>query len=608
MGKSNSKPLTVTVKSELKGCAKIMCEKHGDETCKPLSFWVKTFGFPENGSFSVRLIQRLQDELDVYEKMNGYGSVDWKAFKMWKQEADEQQRRREKGRKKATGKTNPCPRLSHPQKDLNLVPASAAHQPVNPQWEVRGQPTPAEPTPPGPGSEDVLAGPVSEGRKSQTTPAINKIIEVPDLSEARAREIDGYDASTLDSEATRSPTTNGIEIIEDRDLREIGASVIEVYRARTQNSGTTRSLTTNGIEIIEERDLREIGASVMEVYRARTRDSGTTRSPTTNGIEIIEERDLREIGASVMEVYRARTQNSGIRRSQTINGIEIIEERDPRDIGAGAMEVYGATRSQKTHGIIQIVQVPDSYKVLTPDEISSIAKEMPNIDKRGGAAFVKILSQIVQQFKPSLREIYSLLIHSLKLKFCEVRGVWLERDGRYDWTPGAGYREHVEEICERIKTTFPAIERWEAIRWRQKPGETVEDHLIRLTKEFDDNSGLDPDTPLYGSLLKHYFLLGMDEQIKDQAFKHSPLWDMEPLSSIQAHAVHAEQTLRDLDDKKKQAEAQKEERLTKELIQALQALNGGRNGGQGPSRGSRRHGCWNCGDPSHWKRDCDQSG
>ncbi|XP_028459762.1 uncharacterized protein LOC114572360 [Perca flavescens] len=571
MGKSNSKPLTVTVKSKLKGCAKIMCKKHGDETCKPLSFWVKTFGFPENGSFSVRLIQRLQDKLDVYEKMNGYGSVDWKAFKMWKQETDVRQRRQEKGRKKAPGKTNPCPRPSHPQKDLNLVPASAAHQPVNPQREVRSRPTSAEPTPPGPESEDVLAGPVSEGRKSQTTPATNKIIEVPDLSEARAREIDGYDASTLDSEATRSPTTNGIEIIDDRDLREIGASV-------------------------------------MAVYRARTRDSGTRRSQTTNGIEIIEDCDLREIGASVMDVYRARTQNSGTRRSQTTNGIGIIEERDPRDIGAGAMEVYGATRSQKTHGIIQIVQVPDSYEVLTPDEISSIANEMPDIDKRGGAAFVKILSQIVQQFKPSLREIYSLLIHSMKLKFCELRGVWLERDRRYDWTPGAVYREHVEEICERIKTTFPAIERWEAIRWRQKPGETVEDHLIRLTKEFDDNSGLDPDTPLYGSLLKHYFLLGLDEQIKDQAFKHSPVWDMEPLSSIRAHAVHAEQTLRDLDDKKKQDTARMEERLTEELIQALQALKGGRNGGRGPSRGSRRHGCWNCGDPSHWKRDCDQSG
>lgn len=573
MGKSNSKPLTGTEESEksqpvrllgkrlcdrascknrkpkLKGCAKIMCEKHGDETCKQLPFWVDTFGFPENGSFSVRLIQRLQEELEDYEK-KGYGSVDWKPFKKWKEETEERQKQQEKGRKKAPGKTNLCPQPSHPQKDLNLLPASAAHQPANPQREVRGQPSPAERTPLGPRSappphhesataspsaEDVLVSPVSGRRKSQTTPATNKIIEVPNLRETGAREIDHYEASTLDSEATRS-------------------------------------LTTNGIEIIEERDLREIGAGVMDLYRARTQDSGTRRSQTTPAYH--------------------------------------IDGPNPRDIGAGAMDVYGATRTQKTHSIIQIVQVPYAYEVWTPDELRLIANELPDIAKRGGAAFVEILSQIVQQFKPSLREILSLVIHNLKLKFGKVQGDWPERlrDARYDWTPGAGYREHVEELCERIKTTFPAIVRWKAIDCRQKPGEMVEDYLIRLTKDFDENSGLDSDKPMYGFLLMNYFLLGLDKQIKDQARKHSQFWEIGPLSSIRAHAVRAEETLRDLDDKKKQATARLEERLMKACIQALQAANGRRNGGRGPSGGSRRHGCWICGDPSHWKRDCNQSG
>uniref|UniRef100_A0A8C9Z7E6 Uncharacterized protein n=1 Tax=Sander lucioperca TaxID=283035 RepID=A0A8C9Z7E6_SANLU len=224
-----------------------------------------------------------------------------------------------------------------------------------------------------------------------------------------------------------------------------------------------------------------------------------------------------------------------------------------------------ATRTQKTHSIIQIVQVPYAYEVWTPDELRLIANELPDIAKRGGAAFVEILSQIVQQFKPSLREILSLVIHNLKLKFGKVQGDWPERlrDARYDWTPGAGYREHVEELCERIKTTFPAIVRWKAIDCRQKPGEMVEDYLIRLTKDFDENSGLDSDKPMYGFLLMNYFLLGLDKQIKDQARKHSQFWEIGPLSSIRAHAVRAEETLRDLDDKKKQATARLEERLMK---------------------------------------------
>ncbi|KAA8583483.1 uncharacterized protein LOC116704999 [Etheostoma spectabile] len=530
MGKSNSKPWTVPEKSKLKGCAKIMCEKHGDKTCQQLPLWVKTFGFPENGSFSVRRIRLLQEELEDYEKKKGYGSVDWKEFRMWKQEAELRQGWQEKGRKKAPRKSSP----SHPQKDLAPLPAPAPHPPVDPRREVRGQPTPAERTPPGrrsapsphPSAEDVLVG-------EQTTHATYKTINEPHLRESGAGV---SKALTLDSEATRSPTTNGIKSIEGRDLRETGAGEMEVYRAWTQDSGTRRSQTT-------------------PVFR-------TGDGP------------------------------------------------NPRDIGAGAMEVYRPSSLQKTHNAIQIVQVPYAYGVWTPDEMRSFAKELPDVTKRGGAAFVKILSLIVQEFKPSLREIQSLLIHKLLLKFSKVKGNWLERDAPYDWTPGAGYRKHVEELYERIETAFPV--RLKAICCKKQPDETVDNYLIRLTEVFEDNSGLvpaaDPNMSLYESMLIYYFLQGLDEQIKDQAFKHSPFWETGRLSSVRAHAVHAEETLRVLEDKRKQDRVRLEERFMKVLIQLLQAENGWRNGGRGPSRGSRRHGCWNCGDLSHWKRDCDQSG
>ena len=128
MGKLNSKPFTEVC--DLMGCAKIMCEIHGDDSCKQLLVWQEKFGFPENGSFCIHRIQALQDELVKHEKMNGKTKINWVAFLMWRIESEKRNRQQssEQGGKREGRETNQYPQLSHSQKELDLLTASAAHQ------------------------------------------------------------------------------------------------------------------------------------------------------------------------------------------------------------------------------------------------------------------------------------------------------------------------------------------------------------------------------------------------------------------------------------------------------------------------------------------------
>ncbi|KAL7384188.1 hypothetical protein ABVT39_025810 [Epinephelus coioides] len=441
MGKNNSKPLVK--KSELMGCEKIMYEKHGEYTCRQLPLWVEKFGFPENGSFSVFQIQKLEENLEMYVNMNGKHKIDWVALKMWKTEAERRQRQQNRGRrrKRECGKTNPCPQHSHAQEEPDHLPASAAHQepqiqqPVNPERDVQGQLDAAERTMPVP----------------MTT-------------------------SSPFQEATIHPS---------------------------------------------------------------------------------------------------------------------------------AQEMHVPVAGMCSDG------------AWTQDEMRLIASELPNVAKRGGAAFVAELPQVVQTFKPSLREIRSLLLHCMGLKWMKVKGDWPDTDMCYDWTPGAGYRRHVENLCERIKSTFPAITRWDLIHnCKQQHGEMVCDYLARLTKIFEENSGItppaDPQTNSpYEEVLKGVFLFGIDKQIMDQVSKSCFTYRTERLSYILGHAIHHEKQMRISEEKKQQARAKQRDKLDKELLRYLEEANKG--GGRGRALSNQSHnaghwggGCWNCGDPNHWARHCNR--
>ncbi|XP_054456462.1 uncharacterized protein LOC129092514 [Anoplopoma fimbria] len=463
MGKSHSKRLTSGNldfdKSNLEGCAKIMCKKHGSDTCKQLPLWVEKCGFPVNGSFSVRKIQNLEENLEIYDGVIMYGvhKVDWKAFGMWKSETETRQRRQEKGHKRKAVETNngPSQRCSQPQKEPNLLPAPGAHQrgqnqqPVGPNQEVQGQLDAAKNTTPGP--------------ESALTPNRQSVLE------------------------------------------------------STQSMVETRA-------------------------------------------------------------------ESAITRSQTPSAIVVFVESKPRE-----------TEAEVT--------------AWSPEDLRSFAKELPDIEIKGGAGFVEVLSQMVHVYELRLREIRILILHIIKLKWSKVQGDWPETDLPYDWTTGTRYRRHVERLCARIKTTFPATARLHVIqRCKQQPGEMVADYLFRLTKVFDENVDMMPPADpkpesVYEHLLKHYYLKGMDEQISSWVRENCIGFYSQSLSVIQAHAVHAEQKLIMSEKEKEQARALLEERLMKAQIRALQRANRGRG------RGSRNavawnDGCWNCGDRDHWARDC----
>lgn len=85
MGKNQSK--MKGSKIEYEGCAKIMCDKHGDWTCEHLEFW-ENCGFSASGSFSLNQIDKLRKQLESAEtKKRKKKDVGWKAYSEWKAEA-----------------------------------------------------------------------------------------------------------------------------------------------------------------------------------------------------------------------------------------------------------------------------------------------------------------------------------------------------------------------------------------------------------------------------------------------------------------------------------------------------------------------------------------
>ncbi|KAI3363632.1 hypothetical protein L3Q82_001265 [Scortum barcoo] len=440
------------------GCAKIMWEKHGEESCKQLPLWVKMFGFPKNGSFSARQIQNLQYKLEEHESMWAEIKVDWRAFNMWKSETERRLRQQSKGKrsKREGGGTNQPPQPSQSQTELDPLPPSAAQE-----------------------------------RHQLPAPA-------PDLH-----------------------------------LKEI--------------SGHTEKAAV--------------------VYHTPSQE--LTQPPCQ--------------------------QNAVVVASPSAAGDSCM------------LDKFSPVSSRPC--VLNICV----YKAWTPDDMRSMASHLPDIDKQGGNAFVRVLCQIVEVYRPSLREIKSLLLYSMKLKVGKVRGDWLETDMLYDWTAGAEYRRHVEDLYERIKTTFLPVIRWrEVTACRQQPGEMVADYLSRLTQVFQENSGIPPpEDPqmysLYEYGLKNQFLEGMDERIANQIRKHCIGWETCRLSLIESHAIHAERNLRNSEEKAQQARDRLNDRLIRAQLRAVQALEKGRGGpprsrGRAPRRGSRYNGCWNCGGSSVFLR------
>ncbi|TNN73561.1 hypothetical protein EYF80_016156 [Liparis tanakae] len=100
-------------------------------------------------------------------------------------------------------------------------------------------------------------------------------------------------------------------------------------------------------------------------------------------------------------------------------------------------------------------------------------------------------------------------------------------------------------------------------------------------------------------MLTYYFLEGMDEQISSLLRKHVIGLNKMLISLVRLHAVHHERKLREAEEEKERARVLLKERWMKAQIQALQG-----GGGGGGRRGN--YGCWNCGDPNHWARDCNR--
>ncbi|XP_034408451.1 uncharacterized protein LOC117744355 [Cyclopterus lumpus] len=270
-------------------------------------------------------------------------------------------------------------------------------------------------------------------------------------------------------------------------------------------------------------------------------------------------------------------------------------------------------RAHQSTQTIEVMEVPEprvteaaGMAAWTPEDLRSFAKDLPNLDPQGGAPFAEVLILIADVCKLSLREIRILTIYGIQLKWGEVQGDWPESDLRFDWTRGSVYRDHVERLCERMRTTFPAVTRLDVVGYCvQKRGEMVADYFVRLEKVLEENVG-QAKSRYYDyteDLLKTYFLEGMHEPIRRQLRERCIGLDVESLSVVRQHAVHHERKLREAEEKKEKARVLLTDRWMKAEIRALRG-GGGRRGRGSVNAGLRDSGCWTCGDPDHWARDC----
>ncbi|KAJ8381274.1 hypothetical protein SKAU_G00020520, partial [Synaphobranchus kaupii] len=158
------------------------------------------------------------------------------------------------------------------------------------------------------------------------------------------------------------------------------------------------------------------------------------------------------------------------------------------------------------------------YRPWKVSELQAVCEDLPDPTQVGGARFKEALRNLVRNCHPTAGELQTVLIKKLKLRWGNVRGTW-STNHPYNADARSEYMKQIDTLETTMKSKFLVRLNWEAVRQvKQKPGETVNDFLERLTEKYDAHSGMDkPDnnetlTP-YETQLTHCFLDGLDKHL-----------------------------------------------------------------------------------------------
>ncbi|XP_034077708.1 uncharacterized protein LOC117549735 [Gymnodraco acuticeps] len=256
-------------------------------------------------------------------------------------------------------------------------------------------------------------------------------------------------------------------------------------------------------------------------------------------------------------------------------------------------------------------QIMYVFRPWSPGDMKDVINDLPNPVESGGVEFGAQLLELIQQHRPSLRELERLLIGKLKLKWGAVKGDWPGVDHRYDWANAAPYRLKINGLIQRLENYYQKRMDWGKVKdCAQRVGESVTDTagwcvlLVTMTVHMNSRK-------------KTCLMEGLLPEIKKYVQKHCIELERGRLEPVLTYARHAEKVMNNANEELKTIKNKMGERLQMAQLQAYeQQINRGRGKRRGgyrgreraPSRGKGRgyeqRGCFRGGSFEHRIKDC----
>ncbi|CAM5134498.1 unnamed protein product [Eretmochelys imbricata] len=243
----------------------------------------------------------------------------------------------------------------------------------------------------------------------------------------------------------------------------------------------------------------------------------------------------------------------------------------------------------------------------TPGDLRNLVKEFPNV-REEPEKFREELRTVIQCYNPSWADVNQLLQVVMP---AEVRQRLSRQADWPDADPGIerDLREARDRLLNSIVEVCPKKTDWTKINnCKQNKGEPPADYLDRLTKVFEQHSGIAQPAENAREAVGAAFVQGLLPKVQQQLRTICIGWQTKPLSELVTFANHCTACI----------EQKKESTETKLLALQLQTyqyrgrgvMSGGRGRGRGRGKGpsypapTGNTACHFCGPEGRWRNEC----
>lgn len=231
-----------------------------------------------------------------------------------------------------------------------------------------------------------------------------------------------------------------------------------------------------------------------------------------------------------------------------------------------------------------------------PTELTAMTKAMPR-PENGVERFISAIENMNSLYSPIPLEMDAILeqligpIYWFDLR--ETLNPCLTDD--YDPTTVKGkalFKDCLTALFRELRKKYPKTGDWTQMAVRQGFDEMASDYMKRLTQAVMTHSGIE-NTEQINILVSLHFMNGVREEVRAYVIKHCVPWRYCEPSKLLAYAERFEYDCIKKREKKK-------EKLQEEVLSFYHK----QLGGQRQRRGGQRSGCYACGKPGHFVKDC----